>query len=140
MAAGTNPIFVATPNVGNAGAFPAIITAANTAYDGTGTVTTVFTAGANGSFISRIRFQPMGTNVATLARLFLNNGSTNATATNNAMFWDQVLPSSTSSNTLAMPFFEYTINMAIPAGYKINATIATAVSAGILVVAFGADY
>jgi hypothetical protein len=38
----------------------------------------VFAADAtNGSFIQRLRFKPLGTNVATVARIFLNNGFSN---------------------------------------------------------------
>lgn len=140
MPANTSPIFVLTPNVGNAGAFPAGITAANTAYDGTGTVTTIFTAGTNGAFVQKIRWQPLGTNVATLARVFINNGATNATATNNALFREYTLPASAASNTLQIPPFEYTINLWLPAGYKLNVTLATAVAAGILPTAIGGDY
>lgn len=49
MAANTTPIFVLTPNVGFAR-----VTAANTASDGSGSPTTVFTAGSNGSRLDRI--------------------------------------------------------------------------------------
>lgn len=52
MAAGTSAIFVATPKQ------PQVrISTANTARDGTGTVGTVFTAGANGSFFKSIHIQ-----------------------------------------------------------------------------------
>ena len=50
MTANTSPIFTLTPNIGMAR-----LTAANTASDGSGTLGTLFTAGANGSLVQRIR-------------------------------------------------------------------------------------
>jgi len=40
----------------------------------------VFTAGANGSYVQRLRFKAIGTNTASVARIFINNGSANTTA------------------------------------------------------------
>lgn len=51
MPANTNPIFPLTPKTGSA-----TLTSANTATDGSGTPTTAFTAGSNGSRIDRIIF------------------------------------------------------------------------------------
>ena len=59
---------------------------ANTALDGTGTVYTAFTADAtNGGFIQRMRIKAPSTSTATVLRVFVNNGSTNATAANNSL-------------------------------------------------------
>lgn len=53
MAAGTTPIFVATPKA------PQVrISTANTGRDGTGTLGTVCTAGSNGDFYRGVRIQP----------------------------------------------------------------------------------
>jgi len=134
--ANTAPIFVLTPNVG----WTAAITAANTAYDGTGTVTLAWTAGASGGFINKIRFQAMGTNAQTLARVFLNNGATNTTATNNTLIVEAGLPSSASSNVLPIPPFEIPLNLVVQAGYRIYITLATAVAAGYIATVFGGDY
>jgi hypothetical protein len=51
MAANIQPIFTLTPNIGTAR-----LVAANTASDGSGTITTVFTAGENGSRLDKITF------------------------------------------------------------------------------------
>lgn len=51
MAANTTPIFGLTPNTPTAS-----IAAANTASDGSGTLVTLFTAGANGSRLDTITF------------------------------------------------------------------------------------
>jgi hypothetical protein len=137
MPANQNPIFTLTPET-SWGA--TAITTANTAKDGTGTVLGVFTAGANGSYVQRVRFRPSGTSVQTVARLFINNGSTNATAANNILFDEITLSAITLSETAAQPSFEIPMNFAIPAGYVLNITIGTTVAAGWYVSAIGGDY
>jgi len=136
MPAGTTPIFAAAPNV----SWGTAITTANTAKDGTGTVVTCFTAGAQGSFIQRIRFRPAGTNVATVARIFINNGATNATASNNTL-WDEItLAATTLSEVAALSTYELPLNFGLQAGYKINVTIGTTVAAGYAPTVIGSDY
>lgn len=137
MAANINPIFTDTPHL-EWGATP--VTTANTAKDGTGTVLTVFTAGADGSFVQRLRFRAAGTNVATVARVFINNGSTNATAANNVLFDELTLAATTLSETAALANYELPLNIVLPAGYTINVTIGTTVAAGYYVSAVGGDY
>lgn len=138
MAANTAPIFTLIPET-QWGA--TAITTANTAKDGTGTVLTVFTAGAtDGSYVQRVRFRPSGTCVQTVARLFINNGATNATAANNILFDEITLSAITGSETAAQPSFEIPLNFALPAGYKLNVTIGTTVAAGWYVSAIGGDY
>jgi hypothetical protein len=137
MPANTAPIFTLTPDVQWG---PTAITTANTAKDGTGTVLTVFTAGANGSYVQRIRFRPAGTNVQTVARVFINNGSTNATAANNIL-WDEItIAGTTVSETAAQSTFEIPLNYALPAGYVLNITIGTTIAAGLYVSVIGGDY
>lgn len=117
------------------------ITTANTAKDGTGTVATVFTADAtNGSWVEKIVFRSLGTNVATVARIFMNNGLTNATAANNTLFKEISLPATTVSETTAQADQELIIKVALPPGYKFNVTIGTTVAAGYSVTAVGGDY
>jgi hypothetical protein len=136
MPANTKPIFPLTPNI----AFGSL-TAANTATDGTGIVATVFTAGANGARVDRLRCIPRGTNVASVARVFINNGSTNATATNNSLLKEIPLPATAANNAGMMgPDLELALDLALPAGYKLNVVIGTAVSAGWQFTAIGGDY
>ncbi len=138
MAANTAPIYSRKGRINWAA--PAL-TAANTAKDGTGTVTTVFTADATeGSFLQKIIVRPRGTNVASVLRLFLNNGLTNATADNNALIMEIGLPSTTLSEVAALAGVEVPMNMILPAGYKINATLGTAVAGGYMVTGIGGDY
>lgn len=137
MSANTNPIFVLVPNTG----FSPGITGANTAMDGTGTVFTVFTAGANGSYVRRLKVKALGTNVQTVMRIFINNGSTNATAGNNSLIGELTLPSSTASNTgTVAPDYEYTLNLVLKAAYVVNVCFGTATSAGNSVTCEGGDF
>jgi hypothetical protein len=140
MAANTSQIFSRVGQINWAQS----ITSANTATDGTGTVSTIFTADAsNGGRVEMVRARALGTNVATVLRIFVNNGSTNATAANNTLWAEITLPATTASNAAALadqyigtPFFP----LVLPPGYKLNATIGTAVSAGYSVTAAGGAY
>jgi len=116
------------------------ITTANTAKDGTGTVLTCFTADVDGGFVQRIRFRAAGTNIATVARVFINNGSTNATAGNNILYDEITLAATTLSETSALPVYELPLNFALPTGYKLNVTIGTTIAAGYFVSVIGGKY
>ncbi len=138
MPANTYPIFSKASNNQWAAS---TITAANIAKDGTGTVTLVFTADAtNGGFVQGIMFKALGTNVATVARIFLNNGLTNATAANNSLVADITLPATTLSEVAAQPDYFLPINRALDPGHKLNVTLGTAVAAGYAVTVWGGKY
>jgi len=138
MAANTNPIFTRAADVQWAGA---AITAADTAKDGTGTVATVFAAdAAEGGFVHKLVARALGTNVATVLRLFVNNGGSNATAANNVLFAEMTLPATTLSEVAALAVYELPLNIALPAGYKINCTIGTPVAAGYALSVCGGKY
>jgi hypothetical protein len=108
------------------------ILTANTAKDGTGTVVIPLTADAtNGGRCPKIVFKPLGTNVATVARIFINNGATNTTASNNSYLDDVTLPASTLSEVVSMPAVVYdTDGLVLPPGYQLLVTIGTTVAAG----------
>lgn len=147
MAANTTPIFPLTPKVlwGKLGV-------ENTLTDGTGSVVTVFTAGANGSRIDQIKLRALGTNIATVVRFFVNNGQPNTTATNNSLVHEVTMDATTASQVAALADKDVTIlkNSVetivpipfLPAGYKINCTCGSNVSAsgGIAVTVHGSDY
>lgn len=143
--------------------------AANTPMDGTGTLDaagtatttnghlgTLFVADAtNGGRVERIRCMAEGTNVETVLRLFINNGSTNATAMNNALIAEILLPVTTASNSslvngsgvIELPTppqvsaFDITAcPIVLPPGYKLMACLGTAVASYWDVVAFGGAY
>jgi hypothetical protein len=137
MAANTQPIYSRLPDI----QWIQSITAANTAKDGTGTVNTVFTADAtNGGWVEKLVFRALGTNVATVARVFINNGSTNATVGNNTLFKEITLPATTLSETSALADQELSLRIALPLGYKINVTLGTAVAAGYSATTVGGKY
>lgn len=133
----TAPIYSAYPIV----TWAPTITAANTAKDGTGTVNTVFTADAtNGGRCEKLKIKALGSNVATSLRVFINNGSTNATAANNSLFAEMTIAATTLSEVAALLENELLLNLALPAGYKLNVVLGTAVAAGLAVTAVGGKY
>lgn len=137
MAANTAPIFSRIPDV----QWMNSITAANTAKDGTGTVNTVFTADAtNGGRVEKLKVRPLGTNVATVLRIFINNGSTNTTAANNALYMEMTIAATTLSEVAALADTEIALNLPLPPGYKLNVTLGTAIAAGVAVTAVGGKY
>ncbi len=138
MAANTNPIFTLVPDIQWG---TSAITTANTAKDGTGTVLVVFTADAtNGGFIQKIRFRPAGTNVATVARVFINNGSSNATASNNILYDEIGFAATNLSEMMAQVPYELPMNIALPPGYRILITLGTTVAAGYYISVVGGKY
>lgn len=137
MAVNTSPIF---SKRGDIQWSPSLLTAANTAKDGTGTVATVFTAGVDGAFVQRLVARAAGTNVATVLRVFVNNGGSNAVAANNSLIAEMTLPATTLSEASAQPPYELPLSFALPAGYKLLCTIGTAVAAGYELTVFGGSY
>lgn len=135
MTANTNPVFPLTPVV----PVGQTILTANTAKDGTGTVVTLYTAGANGSKIGGIQIAYTGTSVATVLRLFVNNGSSNAVAANNSLYMSISIPANTLSETAAANDINQALSITLPAGYKLLATIGTTVAAALALTVNGGD-
>lgn len=139
MPAGTQPIYVSRPKV----YWSNTITAANITKDlTTGTLNPpIFQANtANGSFVDHIRARATGTNVASVARIFLNNGSNTLNFLNNSMITEISLPITTISETGAQPDVILPLKMALQAGYNVHVTLGTAVAAGWEFTGFGGDY
>lgn len=136
MSANTAPIFVLTPH----DSYITTGTAANTNFDGTGTVATVLTAGTNGSKVDTVTLLNLGSNIGTVVRFFINNGSTNATAANNALINEITWSTNTASQINAQIPVTWNANLYLPPSYKLNVTIGTAVASGIMVNAQGGDY
>lgn len=114
---------------------------ANTAKDGTGTVLTVFTADAtNGGYAKKLRACPSGTAVASVLRIFVNNGSTNATPANNILIGELSLPAITLTEVASQIPLEFPLDIVLPAGYKIICTVGTTVAAGYYVSCEGGAY
>jgi hypothetical protein len=103
MVANTSPIFTIRADLstdGTTGMGSAITAAANNYTGADANNALVFTAGADGSYIRRLHFKAIGTNVQTVARIFINNGSANTTAANNRLFDDIQLPATSASAML----------------------------------------
>lgn len=145
MPANTSPIFTATPDVqsvaqNNSGLV--VGPTANTALDGSGTLYKAFTAGANGSFVQKIRFRPVGSPAATVCRVFISS-STTTSATNTWLYDEITLPAVTVSQTAASSVFELPINAALNANYLIYVTFGTSTGSsgtGYSVVTIAGDY
>ncbi len=137
MAQNTAPIFTVTPDIGIA----LLTSAVNTDYTmATGISSSLFTAGASGSYINKIRFKPSGSTSATVIRVFLNNGQATTTATNNSLYGEISLPAITLSATLAQNDFEIPMNIALPANWRLFATQGTALGGGLYVTTIAGDY
>ena len=140
MPANNQPIFTRIGDVQWADA----MTVANTTTDLTsGTIYLAFTADVtNGGYIQRIRFRTLGTNSnATVARIWVNNGATTATGTNNTLFDEITLPTTTVSQVAGQANYELPLNFALPAGYRIYVTLGTApTSAGWDAIVIGGKY
>lgn len=123
MPANTSPIFGLTPKIGTANI---TTTATSTRNDGVGTIGTnlflTFTAGANGSFIQKVRFFSVAsaptTGVATVLRVFLATVNTGTlTASDAALLGELSVPAVPSANaTNASSYYELPLNFAIPTG------------------------
>lgn len=146
MAGNVDPIFPKIPKV----QWSDVITNANTNRDGTGGANVCFVAGSDGARIDQINVVSLGTNVPTVVRLFVNNGSNQEVLGNNVLVYEFSLPSTTLSESVALPYrdlveprgsYEWGVPIPfLPPGYKILASIGTSIGAGIYVVVFGGDY
>lgn len=125
MAANQAPIYTLTPKRGKAVWLPA--TTANTKSDGTGTIGTdmllVATAGANGSFLQKVRLHPSASTAATattatVGRIYLSTASSGAvTSANTALVAEVALPAQTADQTTTATNF-----IDIPLGFAIAAS------------------
>jgi hypothetical protein len=146
MAQNIAPIFPLVPVtsfVGGAAANAATpgVTANNTYDLTTGTSFLVFTSNAtNGSRLDFIKVRPLGTNVQTVMRVFINNGSTTATAANNALFLERTMFASTASASAETQDNAISMNISLTPGYRVYVTFGTAVAAGFHLTAVGGDY
>lgn len=147
MAQNTNPIFPLIPanswvsGVAANAATPGVT--ANTTTDLTsGTIYgPIETAGAvEGSRLDFIKVRALGTNVATVIRIWINNGSVTTTAANNTLYMERTLSSTTVSQTSELADVIIPMNISLAAGYRVYATFGTAVAAGFHLTAIGGDY
>jgi hypothetical protein len=132
MTANTSPIFTLTPRISGSP-----IDIANTARDGTGTISTIITGTTNGTRINRINIKASGSQtVAGTIRLFIYDGTTN-------FLWREVLVTAIiASGSVAT--FESITNLSgeyaliLPNNYSLKASTNNAESFNII--AEGGDY
>jgi len=117
-----------------------LITAANTAKDGTGTVGYIFGPEIADAYVDRIVFRAAGTNVATVARLFINNGKTHSQASNNVLFAEITLAATTLDEATAFANNEIVTDLWLPKGTRLFVILGTAVAGGYYVSAVAGDY
>lgn len=133
MPANTIPIYTLTPDttVDNATSMPQAKTAAAADYTGAGVNNFLMhTAGANGSYMRTVVAKATGTNVATVCRLYVNNGSLATAAANNGFVAELSLPATTASATAGTPEIEFPLEFAIKATHRLYGGLGTAVAAG----------
>lgn len=135
MALNKDPIFAAAPKWGFA-----VVTAANTNLDGTGTMGTIVTAGADGSVVTSLVAYARATVTATACRLFI---STDAGVTK-TYFADLLMPAHTVANTTANAGTVTFVNklnpdsaIRLPANAILYGSTAVALAGGIV---FSAEY
>jgi hypothetical protein len=145
MAANTSPIYSIAGDVTSVAANNTGLVVgptANTAQDGSGTLYKMFTAGANGSYIQKVRFRPVGAPASTVARVFISSSST--TSSTVTWLYDEItLPSVTLTQTAASSVFELPMNFALPANYLLYITFGTSTGStgtGYSVVTIAGDY
>lgn len=124
------PAFAATPRIAAAS-----VSTTNTGRDGTGTVATVFTAGASGSQIREVDFKATGNTNAASIVLFLYDGTTYYALTEVAV--TAITASATTASYSSTVLFS---NLFLPSSWSLRASITAAPATGsVVVTALGAD-
>jgi hypothetical protein len=152
MPANTNPIFTITPNV-NSVAITAQGASSGVKSNGDGTIGTdiflLFTAGSNGSYLEKIRFQVVGsasaTANATVLRIYLSSKSSSTTTggTDTFNIGELAYPSvAVGSTTANVVFTEVFLNIVLKSGQTIlvQSGNSFATNTSFQATAFGGDY
>lgn len=145
MPANTSPIYSivgATDSTASNNAGAVAGSTANTSLTGSGTLIKAFTAGANGSYVQKMRFRPVGSPVATVCRVFISSSSTTS-ATDTWLYDEITLPAVSVSQTAASSVFELPLNFALDPNYLLYVTFGTstgAVGTGYSIVTIAGDY
>ena len=124
----TAPVFASTPRSAQVS-----IATANANRDGTGTVGTLFTAGASGSKVEEVRITPRVTTTAGMVRLYVHTGAAYF------LYGEYAIAALTLSATV--PAVTTTItydNLVLPTGYSLRCS--TEKAEAIDVHAFGGDF
>jgi len=126
-----SPAFISAPRIGRLS-----LSTANTATDGTGTISDLIVGVSAGTRVLSINVQGTATTVASLVNIFLFDG------TNWDLFDQVTITATTGSNTVKgyRLVTAYTDLVLPSASYKLGATISVAPTTGtVRVLAFGGD-
>lgn len=122
------PQFAAAPRIGDG-----LVSAANPNRDGTGTMVTLLSAGANGTRADYVQIKALGSTGSGMVRLFLHNGTTARLIT------EVEIPVVVASGV--QKTFEQLVELAggivMPTGYSIRASTELAEQFNVIV--FGGD-
>ena len=125
------PSFISTPRIGRCS-----LSTANTATDGTGTITDLITGAAAGTRVLSVNVQGTAITAAALVNLFLWDGT-------QWDLFDQITISATTGSNTAKAYrlvTAYTDLVLPSASYKLGATITVQPTSGtVRVTAFGGD-
>lgn len=123
----TSANYASVPKVG-VGA----VSVANTALDGTGTLATVFTAGASGSRLDNVAIKATASTVQGVVRLFVHNGTT-------AFLLTEIdVLAVTVGNTVRSFENGVLLNIVLPTGWSLRAS--TSIAQTLNVIAVGGDF
>jgi hypothetical protein len=120
-----------------------VVLTANTALDGTGSIGSTLilfaTIPSSGAVLNKIILTHLGTNIATVVRVFINNGSSVATASNNRLFKEYAIAANTISQTatsvqIVDDFYDKGYRLA--GGSVLYITTGTTIASGIQVQGF----
>lgn len=127
----TAPAYAATPVIW-AGLIPG---SADTSFTAPTNVTTLGSAGGNGTKITQIDIEPVGTTVAGLVNIFANDGTTYH------LLESVTVPAATVNTTTAPVKQTYTYeNLVLPSGWSLRATGTIAGNVSLAkVIAYGAS-
>ncbi len=118
MSANINPIFTLSANLG-----VGVPSGANTGRDGTGTLTTVLTAGNNGTMVERVTGLAQTTTTAGMVRLFTVDPSSNKYLYEE-LLTTAVTPSGTAvAATVQSSKITPSTPLVIPSGWALKGTI-----------------
>jgi len=144
MAANTSPIFIRTPNIQWTKLDYAPPSGSSHIASGSlGTeVKVVYSSSLNGSRIDEVRIISVGTNDATVVRLFINNGQDNNVITNNSLIEEVLIAGSTMTEFAALPLEQilYTNGLNLAPSHRLLAVTSVSQSDGLHISALGGDY
>jgi len=112
MALNETPIFPKSPEIGQV-----TISTANTNRDGTGTIGTVYTAGADGAYLESVTIKATGTTTAGMIRLYIYDGVSVYT-----LIYEMDVDALTPSATVKSYYREFYLGRRLESGYSLRAS------------------